>query len=73
MSDMVVMFRCQAWLKAGFWPPGILTEDININWRLQPTFWRVRFQLAARAWILLLETIHALWKLCACVEPGNRG
>jgi biofilm PGA synthesis N-glycosyltransferase PgaC len=62
VSGVVVMFRRRALLKAGFWAPDILTEDIDVTWRLQLAGWRVRFQPAALAWILMPETVHGLWK-----------
>ena len=62
VSGVVVMFRRQALLQAGFWSPDILTEDIDISWRLQLAGWRIRFQPAALAWILMPETLRGLWK-----------
>ena len=62
VSGVVVMFRRRALLQVGFWAPDILTEDIDISWRLQVAGWRIRFQPAALAWILMPETIRGLWK-----------
>lgn len=62
VSGVVVMFRRRALLGVGFWAPDILTEDIDISWRLQLAGWRIRFQPAALAWILMPETIRGLWK-----------
>jgi biofilm PGA synthesis N-glycosyltransferase PgaC len=40
----------------------MLTEDIDITWRLQLRHWDVRFEPAALCWILMPETIGGLWK-----------
>lgn len=40
----------------------MLTEDIDISWRLQLAGWRIRFEPAALVWILMPETLHGLWK-----------
>ena len=40
----------------------MLTEDIDISWRLQLQHWDVRFEPHALAWILMPETFAGLWK-----------
>ncbi|MFV0681551.1 poly-beta-1,6-N-acetyl-D-glucosamine synthase [Ottowia sp.] len=62
VSGVVVMFRRRALLNVGFWSTDILTEDIDISWRLQLAGWLVRFQPAALSWILMPETVRGLWK-----------
>lgn len=62
VSGVVVMFRRRALLQVGFWSTDILTEDIDISWRLQLAGWLVRFQPAALSWILMPETVRGLWK-----------
>lgn len=62
VSGVVALFRRRALFDAGLWATDILTEDIDISWRLQRAGWRIRFQPAALAWILMPETIRGLWK-----------
>ena len=40
----------------------MLTEDIDISWKLQINHWDVRFEPHALSWILMPETLAGLWK-----------
>lgn len=40
----------------------MLTEDMDITWKLQLRGWDVRFEPRALAWILMPETASGLWK-----------
>lgn len=40
----------------------MLTEDIDISWKLQIRHWAVRFEPHALCWILMPETLAGLWK-----------
>lgn len=62
VSGVVVMFRRRALLDVGFWSPEMLTEDIDISWKLQANHWDVRFEPHALCWILMPETVKGLWK-----------
>tara|TARA_R110001599_G_scaffold353676_1_gene595223 strand:- start:286879 stop:288174 length:1296 start_codon:yes stop_codon:yes gene_type:complete len=62
VSGVVVMFRRRALLDVGFWSPEMLTEDIDISWKLQINHWDVRFEPRALCWILMPETIKGLWQ-----------
>lgn len=39
----------------------MLTEDMDVTWKLQLQHWVVRFEPHALAWILMPETIKGLW------------
>ncbi|MDB5772222.1 MAG: poly-beta,6-N-acetyl-D-glucosamine synthase [Burkholderiales bacterium] len=62
VSGVVAMFRRRALLDIGFWSPDMLTEDIDISWKLQVQHWQVRFEPRALCWILMPETLAGLWK-----------
>ncbi|MEN3364826.1 MAG: poly-beta,6-N-acetyl-D-glucosamine synthase [Burkholderiales bacterium] len=62
VSGVVTMFRRRALLDIGFWSPDMLTEDIDISWKLQIRHWAVRFEPHALCWILMPETLAGLWK-----------
>lgn len=62
VSGVVVAFRRRALHDIGYWSNDMLTEDIDITWRLQLRHWDVRFEPAALCWILMPETIRGLWK-----------
>jgi biofilm PGA synthesis N-glycosyltransferase PgaC len=40
----------------------MLTEDIDITWKLQRAGWKVNFEPHALVWILMPETLRGLWK-----------
>ena len=40
----------------------MLTEDVDITWKLQRDHWSIRFEQNAKCWILMPETIAGLWK-----------
>lgn len=40
----------------------MITEDIDISWRLQLTQWEIRFEPGALCWILMPESLKGLWR-----------
>lgn len=62
VSGVVAGFRKSALYDVGFWSKEMLTEDIDVTWKLQLQHWDIRFEPAATCWILMPETIGGLWK-----------
>jgi biofilm PGA synthesis N-glycosyltransferase PgaC len=62
VSGVVTAFRKSAVHEVGYWSADMLTEDIDITWKLQRAGWDVRFEPSALAWILMPETLRGLWK-----------
>jgi len=62
VSGVVAMFRRTAIVQCGAWSPDMLTEDIDISWRLQTCHWDIRFEPHALCWILMPETLKGLWR-----------
>ncbi len=62
VSGVLALFRRKALLEAGFWSTDVMTEDIDISWKLQLKGWRVRFAPRALCWILMPETIRGLFR-----------
>ena len=62
VSGVVVAFRRTALQRIGYWTTDMVTEDIDISWRLQLDHWDVRYEPNALCWILMPETIKGLWK-----------
>ena len=80
VSGVISAFRRSALHEVGYWSPNMLTEDIDISWKLQRAGWRVVFEPHALVWILTPETVKGLWKQRlrwamggAQVFFGNRG
>ncbi|WP_281170527.1 poly-beta-1,6-N-acetyl-D-glucosamine synthase [Ottowia thiooxydans] len=62
VSGVLAMFRRRAVIDVGFWSTDVLTEDIDMSWKLQLAGWRLRFEPRALCWILMPETLRGLWK-----------
>lgn len=61
MSGVVSAFRKSALHHVGYWSVDMITEDIDISWRLQLSHWDIRFEPNALCWILMPETLKGLW------------
>lgn len=62
VSGVVAGFRKAALHEIGYWSTDMLTEDIDVSWKMQCNKWDVRFEPAATCWILMPETLRGLWK-----------
>ena len=62
ISGVIGAFRKSAVHQVGYWSADMLTEDIDITWKLQRAGWDVRFDPDALTWILMPETLGGLWK-----------
>lgn len=61
-SGVITAFRRSALQDVNYWSQDMLTEDMDITWKLQLRGWDVRFEPRALAWILMPETLGGLWK-----------
>lgn len=61
-SGVIVAFRKTALHQIGYWSTDMITEDIDISWRLQLNHWKIFFEPNALCWILMPETFQGLWK-----------
>ena len=61
-SGVITAFRRSAVQDVDYWSQDMLTEDMDITWKLQLRGWDVRFEPRALAWILMPETMNGLWK-----------
>ncbi len=62
VSGVVTAFRKAAIHDVGYWSTDMITEDIDICWRLQIRHWTIKFEPHAMCWILMPETLGGLWK-----------
>lgn len=61
VSGVICAFRKTALHRVGFWNDHMVTEDIDISWRLQLDAWDIRYEPNALCWILMPETLGGLW------------
>lgn len=62
VSGVMAMFRQRALREVGYWSPDMLTEDIDVSWKLQIGGWVIRYEPRALTWILMPETFKGLFK-----------
>lgn len=62
ISGVIAGFRKTALHDVGYWSPDMVTEDIDISWKLQLAGWSIRFEPNALCWVLMPETLNGLWK-----------
>ena len=62
VSGVVACFRKAALHDVKYWSADMLTEDIDISWKLQIRHWDVRYEPKAQCWILTPETLRGLWQ-----------
>lgn len=62
VSGVISGFRRSALHRIGYWSETMVTEDIDISWRLQLDYWDIRYEPNAMCFILMPETLKGLWK-----------
>ncbi|MGA3046177.1 MAG: poly-beta-1,6-N-acetyl-D-glucosamine synthase [Terracidiphilus sp.] len=62
VSGVIAGFRRSALHQIGYWSTDMVTEDIDVSWRLQLDHWDIRYEPNALCWILMPETLKGLWK-----------
>jgi biofilm PGA synthesis N-glycosyltransferase PgaC len=62
VSGVVAAFRKAAIHRVGYWDLDMVTDDIDISWKLQLDHWMIRFEPNALCWILMPETLRGLWR-----------
>ena len=61
ISGVIGAFRKTALHRVGYWNNDMITEDIDISWKLQLDHWDIRYEPHALCWILMPETLRGLW------------
>ncbi len=62
VSGVITAFRRSAVHQVDYWSTDVLTEDIDITWKLYRAGWDVQFEPRALTWILMPETLRGLWR-----------
>ena len=62
VSGVIAAFHRSALSRVGYWSLDMVTEDIDISWKLQRDHWSVFYEPRALCWILMPETLQGLWK-----------
>ncbi|MBP2653930.1 MAG: Poly-beta,6 N-acetyl-D-glucosamine synthase PgaC/IcaA [Firmicutes bacterium] len=62
VSGAIAAFRRRALYDVGLWDVDMITDDINMTWKLEKRFWDIRYEPNALCWILVPETLRGLWR-----------
>lgn len=62
VSGVIAGFRKSALHQVGYWSESMITEDIDISWRLQFAHWDIHYVPQALCYIYMPETFIGLWK-----------
>jgi poly-beta-1,6-N-acetyl-D-glucosamine synthase len=62
VSGVLVTFRKSALERVGYWNEDMVTDDIDVSWRLQMDHWDIRYEPEALCYIYMPETLRGLWK-----------
>ncbi|RKG36247.1 poly-beta-1,6 N-acetyl-D-glucosamine synthase [Acinetobacter guerrae] len=62
VSGAIVGFRKIALDRIGYWRDDMITEDIDVSWRLQFDHWDLHYVPQALCYIYMPETFKGLWK-----------
>lgn len=62
ISGAIAGFRKTALDRIGYWRDDMITEDIDVSWRLQFDHWELQYVPRALCYIYMPETIKGLWK-----------
>ncbi|WP_130802196.1 poly-beta-1,6-N-acetyl-D-glucosamine synthase [Acinetobacter ihumii] len=62
VSGAIAGFRKVALNRIGYWRDDMITEDIDVSWRLQFDHWDLHYVPQALCYIYMPETFKGLWK-----------
>lgn len=62
VSGVVTAFRREALESVDYWSLDMITEDIDITWKLQRNHWIIFFEPRALCGVLMPETLKGLWR-----------
>lgn len=62
VSGAIVMFSKSAVFEVGLWDIDMITDDINISWKLQKRFYDIRFEPLALCWTVVPDNFKQLWR-----------
>lgn len=61
VSGVVAAWRRTAIVDVGLWNSGVITDDIEMTWKMETHFWDVRYEPNVICWMLVPETIKGIW------------
>lgn len=62
VSGVIAFWRRDAILSVGLWSNDMITDDIDMTWKLERRFWDIRYEPNVVCWMLVPETMKGLWR-----------
>lgn len=62
VSGVIAFWRRTAILNAGLWSNDMITDDIDMTWKIEKRFWDVRYEPNVICWMLVPESVKGLWR-----------
>jgi poly-beta-1,6-N-acetyl-D-glucosamine synthase len=61
VSGVVAAWRRTAVAHVGLWSNEVITDDIEMTWKMETHFWDVRYEPNVICWMLVPESLMGLW------------
>ena len=71
VSGVIAGFRRTALVQVDYWSTDMVTEDIDISWKLQLAGWPIRFEPNLLCRVLMPESVKGLWRQRARWAQGG--
>lgn len=62
VSGVIAVWRKCALVEVGGWSTDMITDDIDMTWKLEKHFWDIRYEANMLCWMLVPETLNGLWR-----------
>lgn len=62
VSGVIAAWRKRALVEVGGWSTDMITDDIDMTWKLEKKFWDIRYEANMLCWMLVPETLSGLWR-----------
>lgn len=62
VSGVIVAWRKRALVEVGGWSTDMITDDIDMTWKLEKKFWDIRYEANMLCWMLVPESVTGLWR-----------
>ncbi|WP_425427450.1 poly-beta-1,6-N-acetyl-D-glucosamine synthase [Avibacterium endocarditidis] len=71
VSGVCCLFRADLMHQVDGWGTNMITEDIDVSWKLQTAGYDIYYEPRALCWVLMPETLRGLWKQRLRWEQGG--
>ena len=62
VSGVIAAWRKRALVEVGGWSTDMITDDIDMTWKLEKKFWDIRYEANMLCWMLVPESFYGLWR-----------